>query len=523
MMNKKVLSFLLIAVCFASFLKITADEPDDIDTTPDQIPSATIELNASPATVVWGEEITLTANVAAEGEDIEGSIGFYKGEAELITSSQYQQNGNYTAAYTPQAPGEYVFYAVFSYGEDLAVQSENVVYNVEKADNQVVLTTSSDSVSVNENVTFTAQVENITGGTVTFYKGTEAIQTAAVDEDLKTAQITVNNLADGVHMIKAVYSGGELYKDGVSNEITQRILSDNNFLKALKISRIPISFSSKKFNYSLTADGDVESIRITPTASHKEAVIKISVNSFEQTVQSGEQSGYINLTEGRTSNVYIIVTAENGNKQEYSLSIYRKRNTSQSKQRGRTITYRFDTQAKATVFADLTYHWAADSIYNLAREGVILGEESSGIYYFHPERAVTRTEFAAFISRFMHLDTTLTRFLPLPYGDEGEIPLWGLEHVRAVYKKGWMEGEGALFNPERSITRAEALTVISRMTGYSGGELYFNDSNDVPWWAASSIAGLVNAGIINGYEDNTIRPNDLLTRAEAAAILDKIM
>jgi N-acetylmuramoyl-L-alanine amidase len=123
----------------------------------------------------------------------------------------------------------------------------------------------------------------------------------------------------------------------------------------------------------------------------------------------------------------------------------------------------------------------------------------------------------------MHLDTTLTRFLPLPYGDEGEIPLWGLEHVRAVYKKGWMEGEGALFNPERSITRAEALTVISRMTGYSGGELYFNDSNDVPWWAASSIAGLVNAGIINGYEDNTIRPNDLLTRAEAAAILDKIM
>ena len=168
MMNKKVLSFLLIAVCFASFLKITADEPDDIDTTPDQIPSATIELNASPATVVWGEEITLTANVAAEGEDIEGTIGFYKGEAELITSSQYQQNGNYTAAYTPQAPGEYVFYAVFSYGEDLAVQSENVVYNVEKADNQVVLTTSSDSVSVNENVTFTAQVENITGGTVTF-------------------------------------------------------------------------------------------------------------------------------------------------------------------------------------------------------------------------------------------------------------------------------------------------------------------------------------------------------------------
>ena len=83
-----------------------------------------------------------------------------------------------------------------------------------------------------------------------------------------------------------------------------------------------------------------------------------------------------------------------------------------------------------------------------------------------------------------------------------------------------MEGEGALI---QSITRAEALTVISRMTGYSGGELYFNDSNDVPWWAASSIAGLVNAGIINGYEDNTIRPNDLLTRAEAAAILDKIM
>ena len=42
-------------------------------------------------------------------------------------------------------------------------------------------------------------------------------------------------------------------------------------------------------------------------------------------------------------------------------------------------------------------------------------------------------------------------------------------------------------------------------------------------WAASDIRYLVNLGIIKGYEDNTFRPNNPVTRAEMAALLARVI
>jgi len=53
-------------------------------------------------------------------------------------------------------------------------------------------------------------------------------------------------------------------------------------------------------------------------------------------------------------------------------------------------------------------------------------------------------------------------------------------------------------------------------------ELKFNDAKDaIPDWAKQQIAAAVKLGIIKGYDDNTFKPNNFITRAEVGAIIDR--
>lgn len=51
----------------------------------------------------------------------------------------------------------------------------------------------------------------------------------------------------------------------------------------------------------------------------------------------------------------------------------------------------------------------------------------------------------------------------------------------------------------------------------------FNDINRIANYAKESIALTVNAGIVNGYSNKSIAPNDLITRAEFAAIVERLL
>ena len=52
--------------------------------------------------------------------------------------------------------------------------------------------------------------------------------------------------------------------------------------------------------------------------------------------------------------------------------------------------------------------------------------------------------------------------------------------------------------------------------------LPFADKNDIPQWAEEGVSKLYSTGIVSGYEDNTILPNNNMKRAEAATMLYKI-
>ncbi|GIQ71263.1 S-layer homology domain-containing protein [Xylanibacillus composti] len=76
------------------------------------------------------------------------------------------------------------------------------------------------------------------------------------------------------------------------------------------------------------------------------------------------------------------------------------------------------------------------------------------------------------------------------------------------------------FEPNRSITRAEFAALVVRSLGLptGAGSAAFMDISANAWYAPE-VAAAVNAGIIYGYEDNTFRPNNAISREELAAMV----
>lgn len=178
-------------------------------------------------------------------------------------------------------------------------------------------------------------------------------------------------------------------------------------------------------------------------------------------------------------------------------------------------------------FADTVGHWAEDVISLMAADGVIRGSEENGQTVFRPDGDMTRAEFASMLANFMNIDISENDAYSA-FADSGDIPEWAHGSVGAMSEAGIILGrqndDGTLsFAPSDKITRAETMTILSRIiSSDSAAPIAFADSADIPEWAESGTAILVNAGIVTGYEDNTIRPNENVKRAEAVVMLSKL-
>ena len=82
--------------------------------------------------------------------------------------------------------------------------------------------------------------------------------------------------------------------------------------------------------------------------------------------------------------------------------------------------------------------------------------------------------------------------------------------------------------PQANITRAEVATIFFRLLTDEARDQFWMTTNNFPdvapdAWYNNAVSTMVNAGIIQGYEDGTFRPNNNITRAEFAAIASRFM
>lgn len=184
--------------------------------------------------------------------------------------------------------------------------------------------------------------------------------------------------------------------------------------------------------------------------------------------------------------------------------------------------------AYKNIFADTSSHWARDYISYMNCYGIVNGTVEGSETYFRPSAGVTRAEFAVMVANLMGTDTDSYSSSSLKVSDASSVPSWAANHIKALCEMGIMQGrqsgDEVVFDPSASLTRAEAVTVISRIAavGVRVQSAHFTDSDLIPSWARSAFDRLYTLKIIGGYEDGSIRPLGSITRAEAIKMLYEI-
>ncbi len=178
-------------------------------------------------------------------------------------------------------------------------------------------------------------------------------------------------------------------------------------------------------------------------------------------------------------------------------------------------------------YADLEDSAAYPAALAMTENGVMSGTQIGNQYYFCPNEGVTRAEFVVMAMHAMGMSevpqTTHTGF-----ADDAEIPVSMKGYLSVAYAMGYIDGSlvnGSLcFLPNEEITRAQAAVILYRMLEPNSPAVLptFADGAQIPTWAKDAISSLYALGI---YQSDTgsVSANDVLTRAQTAQILAKVM
>ncbi|KNB73431.1 hypothetical protein ADS79_05625 [Brevibacillus reuszeri] len=153
-----------------------------------------------------------------------------------------------------------------------------------------------------------------------------------------------------------------------------------------------------------------------------------------------------------------------------------------------TILYQFLQAEGKKMTTSVSYrdvgpdHWAANAI-SLASSEKLMAGDTSGL--FQPNAKVSRAEMASIIAKWKHLASSgKTSSFADTKGIAQEAS------IAVVAEKGYMIGfQDGSFRPDQILTRAEAVTIINRLTGRASVTDAVQTWSDVPasFWAFAEI------------------------------------
>ncbi|MFC4099587.1 S-layer homology domain-containing protein [Paenibacillus xanthanilyticus] len=176
--------------------------------------------------------------------------------------------------------------------------------------------------------------------------------------------------------------------------------------------------------------------------------------------------------------------------------------------------------------------WALEYIVRLASKGVFTGYEDGT---FKPNKVITRIEAITAAVRLMGLkeqaESAEEMATVLNFKDASELKKkypWAVGYVAVALEKDLFNETDTSIQAEKPATRLFAATLLIKALGLDAEakakvntSLNFRDAKNIPAASVGYVALAVEKGLITGYNDNTFRPNQPVTRAELAALLDR--
>ncbi|MFZ5814262.1 MAG: S-layer homology domain-containing protein [Bacillota bacterium] len=188
-------------------------------------------------------------------------------------------------------------------------------------------------------------------------------------------------------------------------------------------------------------------------------------------------------------------------------------------------------QKPQPLFVDLPEtHWAYTAVIKLIKAGAISAVPGGK---FRPEEPVTRAELFKMVLIARKIDPAgkcEAAFFDVP------CTAWYAPYAETAYRMAIAEGVGnRLFAPEDPVTREQLYTIVVRSLGkrwaahqqtwdeINAALAPFSDRAEIDYYARPPLALALKEKLTAGYPDGTLRPKAVATRAEAAALVSRIV
>ena len=164
------------------------------------------------------------------------------------------------------------------------------------------------------------------------------------------------------------------------------------------------------------------------------------------------------------------------------------------------------------------------SIENLYEKGIINGKTETE---FAPNDYIKRSEFSKIVSIAFNIKIQSNESLKFEDLSENE---WYYEYVSSLYNAKIIKGKSEnYFGKDDNLTRADLAVMLKRITQYKDIEIKANESEKfsddaaIPEYAKEAVYDMKTLGVMDGMGENTFAPQNFVTRAQTAKVVDILM
>lgn len=169
------------------------------------------------------------------------------------------------------------------------------------------------------------------------------------------------------------------------------------------------------------------------------------------------------------------------------------------------------------VLQDTKDHWAGATVQDWYDNELVNG---FGDGTFRPNAAISRADLVVLLNNVFNLQHTGGAI----FSDVSATAYYA-DAVNKAVAAGIIEGYAdGTFRPTTPVTREEAAVMLFRafQLASTAGETAIPDQNQLHSWSKDAVLSMLDAGYIKGYTDGTFGGARSITRAEAVTMLDRI-
>ena len=282
-------------------------------------------------------------------------------------------------------------------------------------------------------------------------------------------------------------------------KVNQEKLTTNETPTGLTLGNKDIRFIDKNYDFRITNTSDNSEENMTQF--EEKLHIRINISDLEDTNQLSVYS----LNEETNTWEMVTSTIEDG------FIMFDTIHLSQ-----------FSVVETKVNYEDIEGHWAESIVNQSVSNGLLEGFNTEN---FKPDQEITRAEFSVMIVNMLGLSAEKSdeAFTDIS-SDE-----WYAKAVNTAKEVGIVKGVGnGEFKPEAYVSRQDMATMINRayeeMVNFemSNTDKTFVDQSKISIYAEKGVEGCVAEGIIEGYSDQSFKPLENATRAEAIKMVSTL-